>query len=169
MACVPARKRKIISTSILSRDVRCWCCGWQIQPQSANTHPVASRRQDYIAQPPPQSDLSKWTKIENYSRLILGNFHTILPLAQVHFDFDNSCQVHWFCCFDQKIQKRRMSNFYCMMKVVCLCGRGREVNITSRQMFVFPPFGQIWRWTERMMIAMEMSFFIFRCLLLGTS
>ena len=79
MACVPARKRKIISTSILSGDVRCWCCGRQIQPQSANTHPVASHRQDYIAQPPPQSDLSNWTKIEDYSRLIsiLGNFHTI--------------------------------------------------------------------------------------------
>ena len=56
-----------------------------------------------------------------------------------------------------------MSNFYCMMMVVCLCGRGREVNITSRQMFVFPPFGQIWRWTEMMMIAMEMSFFIVKC------
>ena len=87
------------------------------------------------------SHLSNWTEMEDYSRSILGDFHTIL--AQVHFDFDISCQVHWFCCFDQKIQKRRMSNFYCMMKVVCLCGRGREVNITSRQMFVFPPFGQI--------------------------
>ena len=35
------------------------------------------------------SHLSNWTKGEDYSRLILGNFHTIL--AQVHFGFDISC------------------------------------------------------------------------------
>ena len=110
IACVPARKRKIISTSILSRDVRCWCCGRQIQPQSANTRPVATRRQDYIAQPTPQSDLSNWTEFEDYSRLIsiLGNFHTIL--AQVHFDFDNSYLVHWSCCFDHMIMKFQKEN-----------------------------------------------------------
>ena len=55
------------------------------------------------------SHLSNWTEMEDYSRSILGNFHTIL--AQVHFDFDISCQIHWSCCFDHKIKKGECLTF----------------------------------------------------------
>ena len=110
IACVPARKRKIISTSILSRDVRCWCCGRQIQPQSANTRPVATRRQDYIAQQPPHILISNWTEFKDYSRLIsiLGNFHTSslwfrhqLPISLVLL----------FWSYDHEIPKRECQTF----------------------------------------------------------
>ena len=107
---LPAGKRKIISTSILSGNVRCWCCGRQIQPQSANTRPVATRRQDYIAQPPPHILISNWTEFKDYSRLIsiLGNFHTSslwfrhqLPISLVLL----------FWSYDHEIPKRECQTF----------------------------------------------------------